>query len=63
MIEEGYHHVDENGLGDVRLEPERIRRVHEEEIRTVKEWVKEWDKEKEKRRSVESSNSGLGADW
>ena len=63
MIEEGYHRVDENGLGDVRLEPERIRRVHEEEIRTVRGWVKEWEEEKEKRRSVGTSSNGLGADW
>ncbi|MCJ1360798.1 MAG: hypothetical protein MMC33_010807 [Icmadophila ericetorum] len=48
LIQEGYHHVDENGLGDVRLEPERIRKVHEREVEVVRGWVKEWEESKKK---------------
>ena len=45
LLETAWHHNDENGLGDVEKEPERIRAVHGKEIEVVRGWVEEWKEE------------------
>ena len=48
LIPEAWHHSDENGLGDMTKEPQRIRKVHEKEIEVVKGWIAEWHEERRK---------------
>lgn len=40
------HHWDQNGLADRSAEPEKIRRIHREEVEFVKYWLDEWKKER-----------------
>ncbi|KAF3919129.1 hypothetical protein ABW21_db0207391 [Orbilia brochopaga] len=49
FIPESWHHNDENGLGDISKEPQRIQDVHNQEIEVVKGWVEEFYKAKGKR--------------
>ncbi|EPS39867.1 hypothetical protein H072_6236 [Dactylellina haptotyla CBS 200.50] len=46
LIKESWHHNDENGLGDISLEPERIQEVHRLQIEVVGDWVKEFHEKK-----------------
>ncbi|KAF7298731.1 hypothetical protein MIND_00820600 [Mycena indigotica] len=42
LIPGGVHHYDEWGLLDLMQEPEEIRKIHEEMIFFVREWLKDW---------------------
>ncbi|KAJ7079718.1 serine carboxypeptidase S28-domain-containing protein [Mycena belliarum] len=42
MIPGGVHHYDEWGLPDINEEPPQIRKIHEEMIFFVSEWLKDW---------------------
>ncbi|KAF3941025.1 hypothetical protein ABW19_dt0201677 [Dactylella cylindrospora] len=42
LIEESWHHNDENGLGDISQEPERIQKIHNLQIEVVRGWVEEF---------------------
>ncbi|KAJ7160080.1 serine carboxypeptidase S28-domain-containing protein [Mycena filopes] len=42
LIPGGVHHYDEWGLRDLADEPPEIRKIHEEMIFFVREWLKEW---------------------
>ncbi|KAK0544641.1 Serine carboxypeptidase S28 [Tilletia horrida] len=48
LIPNCWHHCDENGLPSEERkkgkEPERIRKIHEEEIQFVKAWLADWKK-------------------
>lgn len=48
LIPDCWHHCDENGLKskDRKLgkEPERIQKIHKEQIEFVKSWLKDWVK-------------------
>ncbi|KAF3163001.1 hypothetical protein TWF225_007277 [Orbilia oligospora] len=46
LIQEAWHHNDENGLGDISKEPLRIQDVHFREIEVVRDWVQEFHKNK-----------------
>lgn len=46
LINESWHHNDENGLGDIDKEPERIQKVHRLQIQVVKGWVEQFYQEK-----------------
>ncbi|KAF3186713.1 hypothetical protein TWF788_002939 [Orbilia oligospora] len=46
LIQEAWHHNDENGLGDISKEPLRIQDVHFREIEVVRDWVLEFHKNK-----------------
>ncbi|KAJ6261570.1 hypothetical protein Dda_4240 [Drechslerella dactyloides] len=45
FIPEAWHHNDENGLGDISKEPQRIQDVHNLQIKIVRGWVEEFYKE------------------
>ncbi|CAK5283962.1 unnamed protein product [Mycena citricolor] len=42
IIRNGVHHYDEWGLMNLDDEPEEVRKIHEEMIYFVKEWLKDW---------------------
>ncbi|KAF7299748.1 hypothetical protein HMN09_00980700 [Mycena chlorophos] len=42
LIPGGVHHWDEWGLADIREEPYEVKKIHEEMIFFVKEWLKDW---------------------
>ncbi|EEB92453.1 hypothetical protein MPER_09034 [Moniliophthora perniciosa FA553] len=44
LIPGAVHHWDENGLENLEDEPEEIRKIHEETIEFVMEWLKDWNK-------------------
>ncbi|EWC47482.1 hypothetical protein DRE_00450 [Drechslerella stenobrocha 248] len=46
LIQDAWHHNDENGLGDISKEPVRIQDVHHQQIRVVRKWVEQYHKEK-----------------
>ncbi|KAK6333710.1 hypothetical protein TWF730_003893 [Orbilia blumenaviensis] len=46
LIQDAWHHNDENGLGDISKEPLRIQDVHLREIEVVRNWVLEFHKDK-----------------
>ncbi|KAK6534082.1 hypothetical protein TWF281_005420 [Arthrobotrys megalospora] len=46
LIEEAWHHNDENGLGDISKEPFRIQDVHIREVGVVRGWVEEFHEKK-----------------
>jgi len=47
LLEHAWHHSDENGLGDIDVEPSRIRGIHEREIEVVKGWLENWRLERQ----------------
>ncbi|KAF3920980.1 hypothetical protein ABW20_dc0103123 [Dactylellina cionopaga] len=49
FIKESWHHNDENGLGDISKEPQRIQDVHNLEIKVVGDWVKQFHAERGKK--------------
>jgi len=46
LIPNGVHHYDEYGLRNIADEPEEIRRIHDEMIVFVMEWIKQWKVDK-----------------
>ncbi|KAK6354563.1 hypothetical protein TWF696_003705 [Orbilia brochopaga] len=52
LIPEAWHHNDENGLGDISKEPQRIQDVHNLQIEVVKGWVEEFYQAKGQRRTA-----------
>ncbi|KAF3920316.1 hypothetical protein AA313_de0210277 [Arthrobotrys entomopaga] len=49
LIPESWHHNDENGLGDISKEPDRIQKIHNLEIQVVEGWVKEFHQKRGKK--------------
>jgi hypothetical protein len=42
--QDGVHHYDEYGLRNIEDEPPEIRKIHNEMIVFVLEWLKDWKK-------------------